>query len=67
MLGHMVVLFLVFEEPLYSFPQWLHQFRFPSTVSEGFLFSTSLSTLAICGLFDDSYSDRCEVIAHLFK
>ena len=41
----MVVLFLVFEEPLYCFPKWLHQFTFPSTVKEGFFFSTSLQHL----------------------
>ena len=27
MLDHIIILFLVFEEPPYSFPQWLHQFR----------------------------------------
>ena len=27
-------------------------------------FSTSPPTSVICGLFDNSYSDRCEVIAH---
>ena len=30
--GHMVVLFLVFWEPPYSFPQWLHQLMFPQSV-----------------------------------
>ena len=29
-----------------------------------FLFSTFLSTFVICILFDDSLSDRCEVISH---
>ena len=33
LLGHMLVLFLVFfKEPSYCFPQWLHQFAFPPTV-----------------------------------
>ena len=30
----------------------------------GFHFSTSLPVFVICGLFDDSHSDRCEVIFH---
>ena len=51
MLGCKVVLFLVFEEPPYCFPQWLHQFTFPPTVYGGYLFSTSLITFAFCGFF----------------
>ena len=31
---------------------------------KGSLFSTSSPTFVICGLFDDSHCDRCEVIAH---
>ena len=31
LLDHIVVLFLVFWAPSYCFPQWLHQFTFPST------------------------------------
>ena len=31
---------------------------------EGSLFSASSPTLVICTLFDDSHSDRCEVISH---
>ena len=61
MLGHMVVLFLVFWET-YCFPQQLLQFTFPPTVYESSLFSVSLPTLVICGLFNDGHSDRCEVI-----
>ena len=29
----------------------------------GSFFSTSSPTFVICGLFDDSHSDRCEVIS----
>ena len=50
-LGHMAVPFLVFEKLLYAFPQWLHQVTFSST-------------FVIHVLFDDHYSDRCEVISH---
>jgi len=32
LLDHMVVLFLVFEELPYCFPQWLHQFTFPPAI-----------------------------------
>jgi len=37
---------------------------FPPTVHKGSLFATSLLVFAIPCLFDDSHSDRCEVIAH---
>ena len=64
LLDHVVVLFLVFEKPPYCFPQWLHQFidTLPPTLYEGSLVSTSSPTFAICRLFDDSHSDRCEEI-----
>ena len=64
MLDHMVVLFLIFKEPAYYFPQWLHQFTFPPNVHKGFLFFTSSPTLVISCLFDNSHSNRCEVIPH---
>ena len=44
--------------------QWLHQFTFPPTVYKGSLFCTSSLTFVICGLFDDSHSDRSGVISH---
>ena len=59
LLDHMVVIFLVFEEPPHCFPQWLHQSAFPLTVYKGSLFSTSPPAFVICGLFDDSHSDKC--------
>ena len=40
LLGHMVVLFLVFKGILYHLPSWLYQFTFPPTVQERSLFST---------------------------
>ena len=51
LLGHMVVLFLVFKKPPYCFPQWLHQITFPPTVYKGPLFSTSSPTFVICVFF----------------
>ena len=62
LLGHRVALLLVFWgtsilvsivlAPIYILTNSLHS-----------LFSTSLTTFAICGLFDDGHSDRCEVIS----
>ena len=57
---HMVALWT----NLYCFPQWLHQFTFPPTVYKGSLFSTASLTFIICRLFDDSRTNRCEVIWH---
>ena len=53
-----------FKAPPYSSPQWLHQFTFPPKVQKNSCFSTSSLIFVICGLFDDSYSDKCEVIPH---
>ena len=36
----------------------------PTVSVQGFLFSTSSSTFVICSLFDNSHSDRCEMISH---
>ena len=52
LLGHMVVLFLVFWETSILFPQQRCQFTFPSTAYEGSLLSTSSPTLVICVLFE---------------
>ena len=46
LLDLMEVLFLIFEESPYCFPQWPHQFKFPQT-AQLFLFFTSLPTLVI--------------------
>lgn len=53
-LDHVVVLFLIFENSSYCFPQRLNQFIFPR-VNECFFFYTSLSAL-IFGLLDRNYS-----------
>ena len=37
---------------------------YTSVVLKGSLFSIFSPTVVICCLFDDSHSDRCEVIAH---
>ena len=57
-------IFNFFEKTPYCFPQWLHQFTFPPTVHKDSLFSTSSTAFVITCLFDDSHSDRYEVISH---
>ena len=47
-----------FEKPPYCFPQWLHQFTFPSIRQEGSPFSTSSPIFVICVLFNDRPPDR---------
>ena len=60
LLGHIVVLLLVFWETSILFSIVAISIRIPTNSS---IFSTSLSTFAICILFDDSYSDRCKVLS----
>ena len=45
---------------------WLHQFIFPSTVHEGSLSSISSPILTVFCLWDNSHSDRCEVLSQVF-
>lgn len=54
-----MVLFFVFRNPYTVF-----QFTFSPTAYKSFLFSIYSQTFVICILFDDSYSDWCEAIAH---
>ena len=42
----------------------MHQFTVPPRVHEDSFFSTFSPTLVISCLFDNSYSNRCEVISH---
>ena len=56
--------FLISEEPPYCFPEWLYQLTFLLVVHEGSHFFTSSPMLVICGLFDSSYSGRCDMISH---
>ena len=67
LLGHMVVLFLVFfffKESPYCLPQWLHQFTLPPTVQECSLFSIPFPAFIFCRLFDEVLSNCFEVISH---
>ena len=60
LLCHIVALFLYFKES----PECLYQFAFLPTVQEGSLFSTQSPAFILCGHFDDSHSDWCEMIPH---
>ena len=64
LLGHTVVLFLVFRENSILFPLWLHQFTFPPTVWEGSFFFHILATFIFVFFFDYNHTDQCKVISH---
>ena len=64
LLDHMVVHFSFFEESPYCFPRWLHQVTFPPKVHKASLFCRSLPTLHSLYFFDDSHSNKCEVVFH---
>ena len=53
-----------FKESPYHLPQWLYQFTFLPTEQQFSLSSTTSPAFIVCRLFDDNYSDQCEVIAH---
>ena len=63
LLGHIVILFLVLREIPMPFSTVTATICIPTKSVEGFLF---LSTFIICGFFffDDSHSDRCEMISY---
>ena len=64
MLGHMVVLFLVFK--VISVPSSIVAVSiyipYTPTVQERSLFSIPSPAFIVCRLFDDGHSDQCEVI-----
>ena len=63
LLDYMIVLFLIFwGNP--CFLQWLCKFIVPPTVYKCSFFATSLPTLIICCLFNNSHSDKSEVISY---
>ena len=57
--------FQFFKESPYCSPQWLYRFTFPPTVQEGSLLSLPSPAFVVCGFFDGSHSDRCEMITSL--
>ena len=66
LLGHMVVIYLVFQGIAILFPQCkrLDQLTFSPTVQEGTIFSTPSPAFVICWLVNDGHSDWCEVVPH---
>ena len=64
LLDHMVILVSVFWETSILFSIMATPIYNPSNSEKGFFFSTSLPTYVTCGFFDDSHSDRYEMISH---
>ena len=64
LLGHIVVLVLVFWGTSILFSIVAMPIYIPTNSAQAFVFFISLSTFVICGLFDDSHSDRCKEISH---
>ena len=60
LLDHMVVLIFISLGTSILFSIVVHELTIPPVVHQGSLFSTSVPTLIIYCLFDDSHSDRCE-------
>ena len=63
LLGHMVVLFLLFNLQI-IFHSDCYQFTFPPAMQKCSLFSTPSTSFIVCRHFDDGHSDPCVVISH---
>ena len=64
LLGHMVVLFLVFKGiaiPSFTVAVSIH---IPTNGARVFPFFTPFPAFMVCRLFDEGHSERCEVISH---
>ena len=64
LLGHMVVLFLIFWGISILFYIVAALIYIPVNSAGGSLFSTSLPVLVISCLFDKSHSNRCDMASH---
>ena len=64
LLGHLVVLFLLFKEISMLFSTVSVLFTSPPKVQEGSISSASSPAFIVCILFDEGRSDWCELIAH---
>ena len=64
LLGHVVVLCIVFQDTSILFSIVVVPFTFPPTVQEGSLFFTPSPAFVICGPINDGHSDLCEVVSH---
>ena len=63
LLGHMVVLFLVFKGISIPFSIVAVSIYGPTSNVRGFPFTPFLAFI-VCRLFDDGHSDLCEVVSH---
>ena len=66
LLGHMVILFLVFffkEISILSFIVAVSMY-IATNVQECYVFSTPSPSFIVCRLFDEGHSDQSEVIVH---
>ena len=57
LMGHMLVVFLVFKEISILFSIVAYQSTFPPTVQEGSLFPTTSPPFVVHRFFDDGHSD----------
>ena len=64
LLGHMVVLFLVFEGTSILFSIVAVSIYIPTNSARGSPFSTPSPAFIVCKFFDGGHSDWCEVIPH---
>ena len=64
LLGHVLVLYLVFWGTAILFSIVAGPVYIPTNSAQVLLFFTFSPTLVICCLFDNSHSNRCEMISH---
>ena len=64
LLGHMVVLFLVFKGISILSSTVAVSIYIPTNSARVCIFSTPSPAFIVCRLFDDGHSDLCEVISH---
>ena len=64
LLGHMVVLFLVFKGISILSSIVIVSIYVPTNSEEHTLFSTPSPEFIVCRLFDEGHSEWCEVISH---
>ena len=64
LLGHMVVLFLVFKGISVLSSIVTISIYIPTNSARVFLFLHTSPVFIVCRLFDDGHSDQCEVISH---
>ena len=62
--GHMVALFLVFQRISILFSIIVEPIYIHTNRQEGSLLSTPSPAFIVCGCFDESHFDWCQVISH---